>query len=510
MNFQELMEYLKKKFSITIFSFCKHNNLDNFSLIDDSLTTFSQRVLYIGYSHQLSPFTVYPENVLLINDFDLDFYRFSNLAFVSEAQLFPLINELKLLFEKPLSFDLFSQLIHSASQEKDMRIFINIAATALGNSIIFLDSSYKVIAFSTVFSIEDAIWKQIIEQGFCDYYFISDLNELDNMKYAPNSFLPIEITNAHSPLRTFCSKVVQNNTLVGRIILLEKETPVSTFMMEQLKTVNKAVTWVLNHYRGLLPIKTDYEHLLYQLLIGTPIEPIQDLLSHLTFAPSMRVLFLKPIHFFGKHYLEQDLEQNLEKELSAIFPSVHLVVHENGFAALIPAVSYCTFDLETTAALEALATHKMVRIGISNVFFNITSLLQYYHQAYHALLLNDKLTHQDSLIYYEDYQFYDFLDHIKNSFHNKAELGRYCHPALTILNMYDQQNKTDFYHTLQIYLKSSCSSKETAKLLFIHRNSLSYRLDRICQLTGINFSNSNTIFLLELSFRIDAYIEHGS
>jgi DNA-binding PucR family transcriptional regulator len=58
-----------------------------------------------------------------------------------------------------------------------------------------------------------------------------------------------------------------------------------------------------------------------------------------------------------------------------------------------------------------------------------------------------------------------------------------------------------------VYIENKCNIKLTAGSLFIHRNSLVYRLDRIAEICGVDLSNVNTLFLLRLSFLIDRYNE---
>ena len=47
------------------------------------------------------------------------------------------------------------------------------------------------------------------------------------------------------------------------------------------------------------------------------------------------------------------------------------------------------------------------------------------------------------------------------------------------------------------------NAKKTADELFLHRNTLKYHLDKIQDLTGINFDDPETKFQLELSSRIN-------
>lgn len=74
------------------------------------------------------------------------------------------------------------------------------------------------------------------------------------------------------------------------------------------------------------------------------------------------------------------------------------------------------------------------------------------------------------------------------------------HPALEILKAYDEKHHTEFYRTVFVFLRNSCSYVETAKVLFIHRSTLIYRLEKIQKLTGLDMSNPELRFHLELSY----------
>ena len=77
------------------------------------------------------------------------------------------------------------------------------------------------------------------------------------------------------------------------------------------------------------------------------------------------------------------------------------------------------------------------------------------------------------------------------------------HPALGILESYDTENGTDLLETLRAYVETGCSQSETAQKLYVHLNTLKYRLRRIGELTGIDFRDRENMFYIELSLRLD-------
>jgi purine catabolism regulator len=59
--------------------------------------------------------------------------------------------------------------------------------------------------------------------------------------------------------------------------------------------------------------------------------------------------------------------------------------------------------------------------------------------------------------------------------------------AIEMLAKYDGQNQTELLQTLETYLEAP-SVGEAADLLYIHRNTLSYRLQRIEKLLQVDLS----------------------
>ena len=55
-------------------------------------------------------------------------------------------------------------------------------------------------------------------------------------------------------------------------------------------------------------------------------------------------------------------------------------------------------------------------------------------------------------------------------------------PALAKIQLYDQIHHTDFYHILRIYLECERDRVLTAQKLFVHKNTLVYRLKKITTL----------------------------
>lgn len=65
----------------------------------------------------------------------------------------------------------------------------------------------------------------------------------------------------------------------------------------------------------------------------------------------------------------------------------------------------------------------------------------------------------------------------------------FLHPSVLILDSYDKKNDTLLCQSLLYYLVCEQNTVRTAKCLYVHRNSLIYRLDKIKELTHLDFDN---------------------
>ena len=501
MFFSSLVERISRIFPIEMVNYRDVFDINDIALIDGSQGEFQNEVLYIGYYEQMGLDKLPPQSLIVRTEKTkaLD-TRENDVALVDGDKLFNIINTAKALVDASRGKGLYAELMDCAAQTKSVSAFINMAATKLGNSIILLDRDFKVLAFSNIYSIEDPLWEQNIKQGYCSYEFISAVNELDSIKNAPNTPEPVVVVCDASPLRKLSSKIFLNEQVIGFVIMLEKENTLSPFHFEQLKTVSKAAgDMVYRFVPYLLPDSTQYQRLLYDLLIGAPPEKLAPRIEKLSISERMCAVCIRQVRNLGQKHLKE----HVAKKLKDILPELHMTFHENGIAALFPIGEAADISMEQLEIFRELARTENLQVGISNGFRRIEDFARQYTQACHALELERHLRDGHTVCRYMDYSFYDLIDSAKDA----VNLRAFRHAALNLLSEYDSENRTDLYHTLDIFLSCGCNIKAATEKLYIHRNSLTYRLKRISELTQINLEDSNTRFLLEMSYRIDHFMD---
>ena len=78
-----------------------------------------------------------------------------------------------------------------------------------------------------------------------------------------------------------------------------------------------------------------------------------------------------------------------------------------------------------------------------------------------------------------------------------ADLSAFRRLVLPLV-AYDRERGSDLIKTLSVYFDAGSNASEAADRLFLHRNSLLYRLERIRELTGLDLKESEVRLALQL------------
>ena len=81
--------------------------------------------------------------------------------------------------------------------------------------------------------------------------------------------------------------------------------------------------------------------------------------------------------------------------------------------------------------------------------------------------------------------FYQVLEKMKDI----NQLQAFIPESLNKLRQYDIQKNGELVDTLECYLNVNQSLKKTSELMFIHYRTASYRLQKIIEITNIDFNN---------------------
>lgn len=503
MLFDQLIQILDQGNRMTVIKCANITTFSDIAFLEGNEKQFDSDILYFGYATQLAPGCCMPKHCILEgNPSSVNLTgEIEDCAIISDSSIFSVFNRTRAVLDQSGGRWLYEELLRKAEQSHDLQAVVNLSSVKLGDPLVLIDLDFKVISYSTISPITDKLWRKNVENGYCSYEFIKatlSMKELQNPCYPTDT---IEVTCTESPYRKLCNRIFFRGAHVGYAIMIASDAPVSPSHFSMMTTISQVVSYVLaNDFPTLFQKSDQYEKVLYNLLIGASPNELYPEIGMLSFAQKMAALVIRPKKYYGADYIRKQLSPVINQS----FPKVHFTYHDNLVVALLPLEGANDVSSEEIVLLDSIAEKENLEIGVSNIFSNIEHFPLHFSQAKAAVLLGKRLSDNQRVFKYLDYLFYDLLAQIPS----KIEIGRYCHPALALLRIYDTENGTDLYHTLFAYLENGCNAKLASGKLFVHRNSMVYRLERISEIGNIDIRDTDTIFLLRISYAIDRFLGH--
>jgi sugar diacid utilization regulator len=193
------------------------------------------------------------------------------------------------------------------------------------------------------------------------------------------------------------------------------------------------------------------------------------------------------------------------KDNDAFFQAVRHAAREEPAGTLLVArgaqvvlLADCEADWESlrNAVMRELGGGR-ARIGVGERCERIADFPRSYSQARLAMRLLATAEWDDRAVRFDDLGVYRLL--IGNE--SLGEVERFVQQWIGPLLAYDQQRSADLVRTLSHYLDRGGKYEATAAALIVHRNTLKYRLQRIRQITGLDLSDPEVCFNLQLATR---------
>ena len=114
------------------------------------------------------------------------------------------------------------------------------------------------------------------------------------------------------------------------------------------------------------------------------------------------------------------------------------------------------------------------------------------------------------IIQYEQYSTYYIIDLCVQEFiriHQHRDIIYLISPAVIELYRYDKAHNTDLLKTLFSYLLSGRNVSETASVLYMHRNTVFNKLNKIHSIIGLPLEDGNMQFKLLMSCFVVTYYQ---
>ncbi|WP_286946032.1 PucR family transcriptional regulator [Acetobacterium sp. UBA5834] len=383
------------------------------------------------------------------------------------------------------------QILNALIDRRGLQYLTDVAAKVLKNPIFIQDVSGKILAKSQSKGHHE-IWEALFTNGSpgLDKSVISENSVAMQMMIQQNT--PVLGQFSQSQFVFLGCGVRDKDGVVAFVTIIEKES-FNDDDSSLLVIICKSVLFELLYYERTAMQTIPYFSLLKDIIEATATSSVireRRRSLHLDFPESMRLLGIKisdknnSISLFF-----------LREMLLTAMPSCYCIIYDG---SLIIIISEKYVNRSLLDKVEKLFCNYEIRIGVSSRFTDILEIKNAFQEMQAIQSVYQKLNLEKSLTFYEDILLYHFMELASKEY----DLNRFCLPILKKIEEYDNQNKTLLKNSLEAYLESGRNIQKAADRLYMHKNTLYYRLKRVEELFNLDLSDENLCFNLQFSLRM--------
>lgn len=206
----------------------------------------------------------------------------------------------------------------------------------------------------------------------------------------------------------------------------------------------------------------------------------------------------------GTHVIENIINKKIymkDKNTKIIYIDESLVIFVN--VTFINDINEQMIELGNQIKLKLEKNYRL-GIGISNIILNSNSFPTAYKEARDALSIGNKFHTNSFISHYKDYQFFSIIENVNN----KKLLHKYVNNKIGKILEYDKTANMNLMNTLITLTETCFNHKEASKKLFIHYNTMRYRIERLKEL-GVDISNGLEITEMIFAYYINIWLENN-
>lgn len=300
----------------------------------------------------------------------------------------------------------------------------------------------------------------------------------------------------------------RNTEVLGYIWTLEKNERLSDAELGLLKdAAAAALPLLLKLHRQRKEKEENYQDFFWQLLTGQfkSGEDIQKKFTqlHLKMPAQYAVLVFQ---------FEEEITRKIEENISYLITTsqkitnhfrvvmrneVILIVSPHPSQpdekVFIDFISFFISEMKNRFSVEG------IKGSSGTVYKNFEKAETSYQEALRVLQLKDHFPDElAEATHYHQLGIFKYFDAILE----KERSSHYEHPAISMLEKYDQHNKTNLLASLEVFIQHDSNVHEAAKKMFIHTNTMSYRLKRIAEISQLDLKNTHEKMAVYLDLKI--------
>jgi len=463
-------------------------------------------ILYLGFTSQISPAYDKPGcHFLYINDmiFSPDIRRFQHADLIELKENLTL-EELELAVtqilatENKLVADMHRmiQVLHS---NLGLQALADTAYEILGNPLLIVNSSYKILAFcqNPIYGRPDLDVQ--LELGYMLESNISAMKQARLYEKAREANYPYYAKQEGAREGWITALVYIHGIETAHIAAADSNKPFTEEDFEFIDFLCQIVSLELQ--------KSDFyrtnKSLMHSFFLSELLENhIQDMSTIHRRAQSLgwvRTDYLRIMTVSDRSSIIFDKKAELISQyMTMLFPVCHWVIYKGSIIFLIGTTDPSLVEFRGNDRLEKFLRTNHLTAALSRSFHSLIDTRRFYDESLTAMQLGQRFRPENTIHFYSDY----ICQHIGGILSQHGNVMNFCHPAVEKIREYDSEHDSQLLDTLKEYLTYPDNPSLAAEHLFIHKNTLFYRMAKIKDMFSLNLSDGEERLLLHLSLKL--------
>ncbi len=408
-----------------------------------------------------------------------------------------------IILEQGSLTQVYNSLAHAKSHLDNLRLalksardnqeIIDISTRMLGVPFFYLDSSYRILAIAKDFLIPgDPEWKHMIEKGFLSPANARLMQESGDMNMLAGTTEPVYYNAYYYPFPSIVCNILKNDQYYGRINRLCVDHDHSPVAFEECRIIVEELSRLASHDDSL-PYADILENMIKDLLNGMSVseELVRDRLLR---------------HNASLHRFCQvaciEIPETSDPQVYTYYLNLasRVFVGEQAVTLLFDSKIVIIFHADSEAGfsplifkLKSFVSSQNLKGTVSMIFREYSQIKGYYSQASAAL---EECAERECILMKDIY-----VDRVLSYIPNEQRLYMISND-IKELTYRQKEYSFPLTDTLEMYLSYNCSLQQTADKMFIHKNTMTYRLNIIREIIDADLSDENDRLILALSIRL--------
>lgn len=392
-------------------------------------------------------------------------------------------------------------LLNTLMGTRDLQAMLALARPIFGNPMILSNGSYCVMAITDEPDIHDPRWLEIADTRGIPLGVITFDGVNEAYHRSLDTGRPVLDTSDSSSVPMLRKVLAVDGHILGYLDSPLYFGAADEDDMEFFDFVGNLLTMELQKDSGRAALPDNMlDYFVYDLLEGRLKDP-QFILKRLKFF-HWDLLAKGKVQIVSIQGRDRPLEpdhsrfRRLLELFSSSFPNGRTFVFGDQLKIFCPVGESLQGDHNFFQTLEALLSQEELVAGVSRPLLRLDTISDFHRQAQQAAELGRRLHPERCVHFYDSYAIYHALELAAP----KEDLFQFCHSAVALLRDYDLAHETDLLESLRAYLTHNRSIGESAAALYIHRNTMNYRIARIHELTHLDLGDPDVFCHLLFSF----------